>query len=45
MAIALMILLVGVLLFAAYAIGEVRIYRQGGDVYEWTKKLSKILPK
>ena len=26
-----------------YVYAEVRIYRKGGDVYEWTKKLSNYL--
>ena len=28
-----------------FVIGEVGVYRRGGDVYEWTKKLDKFVPK
>lgn len=28
-----------------FAIGEVGVYRRGGDVYEWTKKIDKFVPK
>jgi hypothetical protein len=35
-------------IYAAFILGlhvanELRIYRRGGDVYEWTKKLERML--
>jgi len=30
---------------ALWVWGEIRVYRKGGDVYEWTKWLSERLPK
>lgn len=33
------------MILVLWAWGEIRIYRKGGDVYEWTKWLSERLPK
>ena len=39
----LYIIFVATALLGLYVYGEIRIYRKGGDVYEWTKKLSNYL--
>jgi hypothetical protein len=44
MRVALGLVIIAVLLIQ-FACNEVRIYRRGGDVYEWTKKLDSILRK
>ncbi len=41
----LYIIFVTTALLGLYVYGEIRIYRKGGDVYEWTKKLSSYLTK
>lgn len=33
------------LLALSFALGEVGVYRRGGDVYEWTKRLDRYVPR
>jgi len=40
-----LILGVIVIVGVSYVIGEIGVYRRGGDVFDWTVKIDKYFPK
>lgn len=41
----ILIILLFLMFFAIFTVGELKIYQNGGDVYEWTKRLDVLLKK